>query len=126
MLYQYIITIVAIFSIIVIFMRFRRSRTSLKNLIFWIVLWGLILFFAFTPALSSHLANFFGIGRGLDLILIFAVVTIFYLIFRIYITIEKIDSNITKVVSSIALNEEEKRDKLKKIEKELDSIKKEL
>lgn len=116
MLYQFILVFIAIFSFLFLIIRFRKGRTSLNNLFLWSVIWILIVFFSFNTGLSSKIANLFGIGRGLDLIIIFAVVLIFYLLFKLYMTLEKIDNNLTLIVSDLALNKEKSDNNSSKIE----------
>jgi hypothetical protein len=55
------------------------------------------------PATASYLANFLGIGRGADLIVYLSVVVIFYLLFKIFVRINKIEKEITKVVREDAI-----------------------
>lgn len=50
------------------------------------------------PNSLTKLANFFGIGRGADLVLYVGLVAVFYFIFRIYVRLEKMERNITKIV----------------------------
>lgn len=59
--------------------------------------------FAVIPQSSTLLARFLGIGRGLDLIFIFGIIGAYYLIFRLYLKIEKIDQDITELVRKIAI-----------------------
>ena len=55
------------------------------------------------PATTTKIASFFGVGRGVDVILYLAVSLLFYLVFRIYVMIEDIRREITKVVRMVAL-----------------------
>jgi hypothetical protein len=62
--------------------------------------------FAIVPESSTALANIIGLGRGLDLVLIFAIIGSYYLIFKIYLKIEKIDQDITELVRKISIDKE--------------------
>ncbi|MBI3559330.1 DUF2304 domain-containing protein, partial [Candidatus Gottesmanbacteria bacterium] len=55
------------------------------------------------PGQTTKIANFLGIGRGVDLILYASIATLFYLVFRIYILMEDLRHQITEVVRKIAL-----------------------
>ncbi|PIW95802.1 hypothetical protein COZ84_01545 [Candidatus Kuenenbacteria bacterium CG_4_8_14_3_um_filter_39_15] len=59
-----------------------------------------------TPESLTKIANILGIGRGADLVLYLAVVVVFYLMFRIFIRLEKMERDITKVVRKNALEKE--------------------
>jgi hypothetical protein len=62
------------------------------------------------PESTSYLANILGVGRGADLIIYLSVIVIFYLLFRVFIRLNKIDSEITKITRKDALkNVEEKK-----------------
>lgn len=105
------VVIIAILAILLVFDRFNKKKTSLQTFILWIILWVLLAIFAIIPESSTFLANFLGIGRGLDLIFIFAIIGAFYLIFRVYLKIEKLDQDLTKLVRLIAIDNEEKEEK---------------
>ena len=78
-LYQIVIIILAIISILYVYSRVRKDKIARPVLFLWIGLWILIFIFAFIPQVTSVLASLFGITRGLDFILIcgifFAMIT---------------------------------------------------
>ena len=106
MIYQVLVVLIAILAVLLVFNRYNKKRTSLQTFIMWTTLWLLLAIFAIIPESSGFLADFLGIGRGLDLILIFGIIGAFYLIFRLYLKIEKIDQDITKLVRKIAIDKE--------------------
>ena len=59
------------------------------------------------PDVSHVIAGFFGFGRGLDFFIVASILIIFYLIFRIFVKLEEIDSRITRLARNIALEEVE-------------------
>lgn len=113
-LYQIFIIIIAIVAILLVFGLFNRKKISAKTFILWIFLWIIIGIFSFLPDLSGYLANFFGIGRGLDFIFLAAIFFLFYLIFRLYLKIEDMDNEISILVRKIAIENEEKMNQDKK------------
>lgn len=106
MLYQILVVIISILAILLVFDRFNRKKTSLQTFILWTVLWVILALFAIIPESSTILANIIGIGRGLDLVLIFAIIGSYYLIFRVYLKIEKFDQDITELVRKISMDKE--------------------
>ncbi|MDR0900590.1 MAG: DUF2304 family protein [Methanobrevibacter sp.] len=114
MLYQIVVVIIAILAILLVFQRFHKKKTSLQTFILWIILWIFLAIFGIIPDSSTFLANFLGIGRGLDLILIFGIIGAYYLVFRLYLKIEKLDQDITKLIRLIAIDNEEKEEKEEK------------
>ena len=106
MLYQILVIIISIIAILLVFDRYHKKRTSLQTFVLWVVLWFLLAIFAIIPESSGFLADFIGLGRGLDLILIFGIIGAFYLIFRLYLKIEKLDQDITELVRKISMDKE--------------------
>jgi len=106
MLYQVFIAIIAVLAILLVFDRFHRKKTSLQTFILWAVLWIILVIFAIIPESSTFLADILGIGRGLDLVLIFGIIGSYYLIFRVYLKLEKIDHDITELVRKISMDKE--------------------
>lgn len=103
MIYQYIGFIVGILGIIVSILRFRDGKMSINMLMVWSGIWILLIIFSIYPDVTSLLSGITGIGRGLDIILIFGLIGCFYLIFRMYSMIESIDEEVTSLVKEIAL-----------------------
>ncbi len=114
MIYQPIGIIIGILGLIIAFIRFREGKSSWQMLGFWITLWSLIIVVSIYPDSTTFFANIFGIGRGLDLILILGIVGCYYLIFKIYTMIEQVESEITNLVREIALYNENNDNKDKK------------
>ena len=107
-IYQPIGIIIGILGLIISFIRFREGKSSLGMLGFWILVWILVIIVSIYPNSTTFFANIFGIGRGLDLILILGLIGCYYLIFKIYTMIEQVESEITNLVREIALNNEKK------------------
>ncbi|MBZ9571025.1 DUF2304 family protein [Methanobrevibacter sp. TMH8] len=106
MLYQVLVIIIAIVAILLIFDRYHKKKTSIQTFILWVILWVILAIFTIVPESSNILAHLIGIGRGLDLVLIFAIIGSYYLIFRVYLKIEKIDQDITELVRKISMDKE--------------------
>jgi len=102
-LIQLIALIVVVFGILRAVMSFRDHRISAKWLVFWLLLWGAVGVLAFLPGLSSKAGTILGVGRGSDLVIYAAILFIFYMIFRIYLRLESLEHNITKLVREIAI-----------------------
>ena len=82
---------------------------SVFGFVIWSVLWLVVLVVFWQPDTTTYLANFLGIGRGADLAIYLSIVAIFYLLFRIYVRLSKIESEITKVVRKDAIKNAEKK-----------------
>ena len=78
--------------------KFKRREIKVSEFLMWLVFWLGVGVAFITPESLTKLANLLGIGRGADLVLYVAVVVVFYLMFRIFVRIEKMEKDITKIV----------------------------
>lgn len=107
---QIFITLFIIFILTKLFRQKQNNKISMLAFSVWVLLWLAVLVVFWQPESASYLANILGVGRGADLIIYLSVVVIFYLLFRVFIRLNKIDSDITKLTRKDALkNAEEKR-----------------
>lgn len=108
--------IISLFVIIVVYRliaKYREGIIKTSELIGWLAIWLIVAVVFWLPGTTSYLALFFGIGRGVDLAIYIAVLIIFYLIFRLYLKLDKQQSELTKIVRHLALNEKPKSEDLK-------------
>lgn len=107
------IPLAALGIVYAIFRYIKRKITFLTCLLLLIAMSAVILFSIF-PLSSSVFARAFGLARGLDFILILAILILIYIVGRMYLIIEDMGENINKLVKEIALNNEIKSEKDKK------------
>ncbi|MFA5126567.1 MAG: DUF2304 family protein [Patescibacteria group bacterium] len=100
---QIIITLFVLLALI----KTIRPRSDQKTLATgrwaWLILWLAVLVVFWLPDSTTYLANILGIKRGADLVIYLSVVVIFYLLFRVFIRLDKLESNLTKVVRDEAI-----------------------
>lgn len=106
---QIIITIFIVFILTKLFRQKQKNKLSSLSFTIWFLLWLAVLVVFWQPETASYLANILGIGRGADLIVYLSVVAIFYMLFRIFIRLNKIDSEITRLTRKEALNDVEEK-----------------
>lgn len=105
-LYQIVLLLVAIFTIIFAYHRLKSKKSTPASFVLWIVIWIFLLLFAFKPDISSPLANIFGFGRGIDLLLIVGLLLSLYLGFRLYIKFDDMNQQINELVRQLAIRNE--------------------
>jgi len=105
MLIQIVVSLFALFAIFNLIGRKKKQALKWSEFWGWILFWAATIIAVWVPNSLTKLANFFGIGRGADLVLYVGLVAVFYFIFRIYVRIEKMERNITKIVRDDALDE---------------------
>jgi len=94
-----ILVILAIFNLI---RRFKKNNLGLPSFISWLIFWCFVIFMTVYPESVNLLARVLGVGRGVDVVIYFAIIVIFYFIFYFLIRFKKIEDGITKIVREIA------------------------
>lgn len=110
-LYQIIGTLIAIMAIILALLRFREGKMTIGTLSLWILIWIGVIYVSLSPGTTNLFASFAGIGRGLDVVLILGLFLSYYLMFRVYTMIEKMEKEITELVRELALQKEDSKKK---------------
>ncbi len=85
---------------------FRARLESLPMFVFWTATWAVIVAFALFPFLVDVLLSFSGTERvGLGTFFGMALVFLYFIVYRIYVKLERIEQNLTKTVQEIALRD---------------------
>lgn len=104
--------LVSLFVLIVLsklFQQYNKNKTTLANFLLWCLLWLSVLLVFWQPDITSYLANFLGIGRGADLIIYVAILVLVYLVFRVFVRLQKLEKDLTKLIRDEAIRNAEKR-----------------
>lgn len=107
---QMLISAFALFAITRTILQFKKGAVTRKWLLFWILFWFAAGTVAALPQTTDVVARFVGVGRGADVVIYFSLVVIFYLIFRLYVKIEQVEVEITRLVRDRSLDELNKKD----------------
>lgn len=106
LIYSIIFPIISLIAILVFFYRYRSGKNSFSSFLIWTIAWIFVIIFSIYPDSSLVFARAFGITRGLDFIIIVALVFIFYLGARLYYKIDNLQDDVNKLVKEVALNNE--------------------
>ncbi len=98
-----LLIIAAIFA--VVFIRFRNKELTRVQFLFWLLVWILAGLLVIDPGIPQGIADRIGVGRGVDLVMYGALLFLFYCTFRLFLHLERIERDITKIVRHIALSE---------------------
>jgi len=107
---QIIITILVIIALSVIIKRKSENKLSLGQAATWFMMWLIVLIVFWYPESTSYLAAALGIGRGADLIIYASILVMFYMLFRMYLRMDKMNAEITKVVRKVGIEETKPKD----------------
>ena len=110
---QILLIVFLIFALSRVVLRFRSGQIKATEFFFWSVLFISAIAVVTFPQETTNLANILGIGRGVDLVVYASIVTLFYLVFRIYVMIEDLRHEITLLVRKIALRQTQSKLSLK-------------
>jgi len=111
MLIQIFLAIFIAFAVLRAAYKFKSGTLGAKEFLFWLFFWlaaGTVILW---PETTSFFARKLGIGRGVDAVIYASIAAIFYVIFRLFVRLGKIEHDITKIVRAIALREQDKDEK---------------
>lgn len=105
-MFQQILAIITIiFFIIRLFHQKRKKQIQINEFIFWLIFWlSSLVAIIFIKKVDSLVANIGFSASGIEILLYIAVITLYYLIFRMRVKLEKQKKEITEITRHIALN----------------------
>tara|TARA_Y100000310_G_C20440008_1_gene695627 strand:+ start:531 stop:866 length:336 start_codon:yes stop_codon:yes gene_type:complete len=111
MLIQIITIIVVLFLITRVGTRLKRKEITFKEAVYWGVLWFGVGIVVLYPQIADKIASYIGLrtATGIDLVVYIAVGLAFYLIFRLFVHIERIERDITKVIRHMTLKDKHEK-----------------
>lgn len=100
---QIVLLAFVFFAISRVYLRSKEKILSPRAAFFWNLIWLAAMVGVLLPATTTKIASFFGVGRGVDVIVYISLTLLFYLVFRIYVMIEDLRHEITYIVRQVAL-----------------------
>lgn len=104
-LIQIIIIAFCLLFFVRLILKYKRNELSAKEMVLWSFLWIIIGVVVALPQTASFIAFYLGVGRGVDVIVYLSIVAIFYILFKIFLRLEKIEKDITKIVREESISE---------------------
>jgi len=105
---QIILLAFATFALTRVLKNIKKRTIERLEGIFWTLFWVLVMIAAIIPEITANIAKLFGVGRGVDLAVYLGIITLSYLLFRLYIQVTRIEKDITKIIRTISLKNENK------------------
>lgn len=102
---QWLIIVFALFAITRTILQFKKGAVTRMWLLFWILFWAGAGTVAALPQTADMVARVVGVGRGADVVIYASVIALFYLIFRLYVKIEQVEGDITRLVRKLSLDD---------------------
>lgn len=104
----------ALFALSRAVLRYKDKSIKANELFFWSIIWIGVIVIALFPSIFVALSLFFGIGRGVDILLYIGMILLFYLLFRLYVKFEAQQKEITALMREVALQNAQKKETTKK------------
>ncbi len=108
MIIQIVLVIFFLFALLKVSSRFRSGELSGKETLAWTMFWVMSAVVVVNPNSTSILAKTLGVGRGVDAVIYLAITLLFFLVFKIFVYLEKIERQITKLVRRDTLDQSKK------------------
>ncbi|MBD3313088.1 DUF2304 family protein [Candidatus Woesearchaeota archaeon] len=102
-LLQVIVIVFVLFAITRVFFRYQDKMINTFELVFWSLIWIAVAVVLFVPTITEPIARLFNVGRGIDIAVYFSIVLLFYLVFRLYVKLDTMNNELTKVVRKEAV-----------------------
>ncbi|MFZ5365543.1 MAG: DUF2304 domain-containing protein [Patescibacteria group bacterium] len=102
-LIQILILIFIAYVIYRLVVKLNKRLLSPSFFILWLIFWLIVGLIVVLPQTTQLIAEWLGVGRGVDAVMYISVIVLFYMIFRIFARIEKIEKDITHLVKEIAI-----------------------
>ena len=98
--------VLAVIAISKSYVDFRARLESLQIFLFWVFTWLGIVVVALFPSIIDYILGSFGGGRaGLGTVFGMGLVFVYFLAYRIYVKIGRVEQKLTKTVQELALRE---------------------
>lgn len=110
---QIILLAFTFFALSRVYLRAKEKILSPNATLFWFLIWFAAAIGIILPATTANIAEIFGVGRGVDVIVYLSLVLGFYLIFRIFVMLEDLKHEITFLIRQIALQNTSKSSKIR-------------
>lgn len=107
-LYQIIIVLVALIFIFKAFSHYFRKEQTIREVIAVTIFWVVVLSITVFPEFYSKISEILGFKDYINAIVIVSLIIAFYAIFKLFVSNDKSEKQLTELVRKIALEEAEK------------------
>jgi small membrane protein len=91
----------------------RKQRINKNEFLLWLVFWLMgALAIVFIRQIDQLVINLGFSGTGINFLLYLTVIILFYLVFKLHLSLAKTEANLTKIARKIALDLREKEEKI--------------
>jgi len=110
MLIQILLTAILVFMLYITMRRAYQGIIPWPEAVGWSVLWVVAAVVILLPQTTTIIANLIGVGRGVDLVVYISVTLLFVLVFRLFLTLDRLDQTLTELVRRDALRDAKEKE----------------
>lgn len=100
---QVFLLIFIVFALSRVVLRLREKVISAQTALFWSFIWISAFAGILSPKITTKIAEFFGVGRGVDIMVYISIAVLFYLVFRVFVMVEDLRHEISELIRVVAL-----------------------
>ena len=102
-IYQWLVPLISVFFIARTFLQYRAKRRTFRGLVIWVSFWLSLAVFALIPnEVSQKLAGVLGIKDNVNAIIFIGLGLLFFLIFSLSSSVDRLERQLTDLVREIA------------------------
>ncbi|MBP1911178.1 DUF2304 family protein [Thermococcus stetteri] len=114
---QVIALLVLAYLLLRIYRDYSNGRLDRQSVVSWAILILVFVVVAIFPIqVSQTIKGLLGLGRGLDALFVVSIGLMFFVVFDLYLKIDKTEREITELTRKVAIELEEINERLKKLE----------
>ena len=106
MIIQALFLLFILFAFSRVVLRFKKHDVTSREFALWTFFWLGAGFVVLWPEVLSRIAVLVRVGRGVDVAIYASLLLIFYLLFRMFARIDRIERDITQLVRTTALDDQ--------------------
>ena len=100
---EIIVIIFALFAFSRVLLRFKDNAISWRKFLFWTLIWIVLMVVTLLRRKLGFIADLTDIGDPFKVVAILSIIMLFYLVFRLYVQLDKTEQDITKLTREIAI-----------------------
>ncbi len=103
MVIQYVLIAILLAVLVHTWRRGKQGALGRTATLLWSLFWLASGVVVLRPEFATAFAGFLGVGRGADAVMYVAVIALFYLVFRIFLRLDRLDRDITSLTRMVSL-----------------------
>jgi len=102
---QIVLDLLVLLALTVTVLKYKQRRIKPLEALLWTYIWLTAVVLITLPDTAAVLARALGIGRGVDVVMYVSIMLGFYLVFRLYEKIDRLEHELTAIVRHLALSD---------------------